>query len=96
MTKHQVQVTVDDVPADLSLGQLREKVAQLESALVSRVNIELAKGALAERHRTTPEAAFAALRSYARSNRVRIHDVAADVVAGLYHRADPRPQVEHQ
>ena len=54
---------------------------QLEYALESRVVIEQAKGILAERYRLDMDAAFDVLRKAARSNRVRIHTLAADVVA---------------
>lgn len=55
---------------------------QLHTALESRVVIEQAKGVLAERTGTEPAAAFERLRSHARSNQRRLHEVAADVVAG--------------
>jgi AmiR/NasT family two-component response regulator len=42
--------------------------------------IEQAKGILAERYRLDVERAFDALRAAARSNRVRLHDLAASVV----------------
>ena len=60
---------------------LLERNQQLELALRSRVMIEQAKGVLAERFRTDPEAAFELLRRAARSNRLRIHELAARVVA---------------
>lgn len=56
--------------------------AQLRAALESRVRIEQAKGVLAERHHLDLEQAFERLRAHARSNRRRLHEVAADVVAG--------------
>ncbi|WP_432492063.1 GAF and ANTAR domain-containing protein [Kineococcus auxinigenes] len=55
---------------------------QLQRALDSRVVLEQAKGVLAERHRVSPEEAFAQLRAAARSQRRRLHDVARDVVEG--------------
>jgi hypothetical protein len=60
---------------------LLERNQQLETALRSRVMIEQAKGVLAERFGTDPEAAFQLLRRAARSNRLRIHELAARVVA---------------
>ena len=60
--------------------QLYEKVDQLERALVSRVVIEQAKGVLAGRHDIDLTAAFEALRSAARSNHLRIHDLARRTV----------------
>ena len=56
---------------------------QLEHALQSRVVIEQAKGILAERFALEMDAAFDMLRKAARSNRVRIHVLAADVVASV-------------
>jgi hypothetical protein len=53
---------------------------QLVQALQSRIVIEQAKGVLAERYELTIEDAFLLLRKSARSARVRIHDLAADVV----------------
>jgi hypothetical protein len=53
---------------------------QLAHALESRIVIEQAKGVLAERYRLSVGDAFLLLRKSARSARVRIHDLAADVV----------------
>jgi ANTAR domain len=61
---------------------LRERVSQLETALESRVVIEQAKGILAARLDRPVEDAFELLRRAARSHRVRLHDLAAEVVAG--------------
>jgi len=44
--------------------------------------IEQAKGVIAERRQLDMESAFAALRGHARSNNLRLADVAAAVVAG--------------
>lgn len=61
----------------------REVLAeQLQHALNTRVVIEQAKGVLAERFRLDMDAAFRALRTFARSRRERLSDVAADVVRG--------------
>ena len=60
--------------------QLRTHNAQLEQALNSRIVIEQAKGVLAERYRLDIERAFELLRRAARTNRIRIHDLAASVV----------------
>ena len=56
-----------------------ERRAQLEHALQSRVAIEQAKGIVAERYSVSLDDAFRILRSTARSNRMRLHDVAARV-----------------
>lgn len=53
---------------------------QLDHALSSRVVIEQAKGVIAERDGLDMDEAFSVLRSYARSNNLRLADVAAQVV----------------
>jgi len=65
-----------------SLRTLLTQVEQLQGALDSRIVIEQAKGILAERHGEAVDLAFQRLRQHARSHSVRLHDVAADVVAG--------------
>ena len=55
---------------------------QLQHALNSRVVIEQAKGVLAERHSCDIEVAFAALRQHARSNNLRLTDLALSVIRG--------------
>lgn len=75
----------DSVMARLrrDLEAQRTLARQLQHALDRRVVIEQAKGILAERHGATVDEAFEAMRSYARSNRRRLHDVAAEVVGSL-------------
>lgn len=63
------------------LATLERENEQLRVALVSRVVIEQAKGVLAERLWLSIEEAFALLRRAARSNRRRIHTLAAEVVS---------------
>ena len=70
------------------VGRLHELVAslrlqneQLETALESRIVIEQAKGILAERYTITVDEAFALLRRSARNHRLRLHALAAAVVA---------------
>ena len=55
---------------------------ELTHALNSRVVIEQAKGMVADRLNLDMEKAFAALRSYARNNNLRLVDVAGSVVDG--------------
>jgi AmiR/NasT family two-component response regulator len=59
-----------------------ERRAQLQTALDSRVAIEQAKGILAERHSLELEEAFEVLRRAARSNRMKIHELASRVRPG--------------
>jgi len=71
----------------LDVDELRELVERLDAerhqlahALESRIVIEQAKGILAERYRLSVADAFLLLRKSARSARIRIHELAADVV----------------
>jgi AmiR/NasT family two-component response regulator len=59
-----------------------ERRAQLQIALDSRVAIEQAKGILAERHSLELEETFEVLRRAARSNRMKIHELASRVRPG--------------
>ena len=59
---------------------LADENANLQRALDTRVAIEQAKGVLAERFGVDVHEAFHLLRMSARSNRMRIHDLAARVV----------------
>jgi GAF domain-containing protein len=56
--------------------------AQLQVALNSRVVIEQAKGVLAERDNVDMDTAFAALRSHARINNLKLSNVATAIVRG--------------
>jgi AmiR/NasT family two-component response regulator len=60
---------------------LRRENAQLQGALTSRIAIEQAKGILAERLAIGPDEAFILLRRAARSSRVKLRDLAWDVIA---------------
>ncbi|MFC0435275.1 ANTAR domain-containing protein [Kutzneria buriramensis] len=57
-------------------------IDQLQHALGSRVTIEQAKGILAERLQVSVDDAFSTLRRHARSNNLKLDDVARAVVAG--------------
>jgi GAF domain-containing protein len=85
-----------DVPAAEALGTMvghlicreralqgtEEVVRQLRRAWRSRVVIEQAKGMVAARADVSLSTAFEALRTYARNNHLRVHDVCEDVIAG--------------
>jgi len=61
----------------------RDKAATMEQALLNSREISAAIGILAERHAWTLEVAFGALKTLARSNRRKITDMAAAVIASL-------------
>jgi transcriptional regulator with GAF, ATPase, and Fis domain len=65
-----------------SAGRAHKVAGQLQGALDSRVIIEQAKGMLAQRSGLTVDQAFNALRHYARSNRLRLAELAQQVVDG--------------
>jgi hypothetical protein len=58
---------------------LLERVAQLETALSSRIVIEQAKGILAHALNVSPTEAFERLRQAARSSGARLHDLATAI-----------------
>lgn len=58
-----------------------ERVAQLQHALTSRIVVEQAKGMLAERYSLNPKEAYELIRLAARSNGIKVHAVASDVMA---------------
>ena len=71
----------------LQARELRRRTdlaAQLQHALTSRVVIEQAKGVTGERLGLSMDDAFGALRRYARSNNLRITEVAAGIVDGSF------------
>ncbi|MER6694413.1 GAF and ANTAR domain-containing protein, partial [Streptomyces minutiscleroticus] len=63
-----------------SLDHHRTVNRQLQHALDSRTVIEQAKGFLASAHGTDPGTAFEQLRAHARRHRIRLADLARDVV----------------
>lgn len=65
-----------------AVREARVLAEQLQSALSSRVVIEQAKGVLAEKATVSVDHAFQMLRSYARRNNRRLHDVATAMIAG--------------
>ena len=56
---------------------------QLQGALTSRVVIEQAKGAVAQRSGLDMDQAFNLLRTYARAGNLKLSDVARDIVEGI-------------
>lgn len=80
------QVLADVTVSYLTNGRLlAEKSAlaeQLQQALDSRVLIEQAKGVIAERHKLAVNDAFDSIRRYARSNQLKLRDVAAAIIRG--------------
>lgn len=69
-------------PARVAMEQAEVRAHQLETALQTRLVIELAKGFLMGRDGVTPDAAFCSLRSYARAHHLTVHDVCRRVVDG--------------
>ena len=64
------------------LDRARSVEGQLQRALQTRISIEQAKGIISEQSDIEIDAAFELLRSYARSNNQKLHDVASGVVNG--------------
>jgi transcriptional regulator with GAF, ATPase, and Fis domain len=61
---------------------------QLQVALNSRIVIDQAKGVVAERLHLGMDEAFALIRAYARSARIRLSEVASSIVAGTLSASD--------
>jgi len=59
-----------------------ERRAQLEHALESRIAIEQAKGIVAERYGLDVDEAFALIRQAARSHRMKLRDLVAEIRPG--------------
>jgi GAF domain-containing protein len=66
----------------MALDESEQLAAQLQHALDSRIVVEQAKGVIAERHGIATAEAFERIRGYARSNGLRVHDVADAVLDG--------------
>ena len=65
-----------------TIRESEQLAEQLQAALNSRIVIEQAKGALAERAHVDVDVAFTMLRRFARQSRARLSDVAAAVASG--------------
>ena len=78
------------------LAEHEELTAGLQRALDSRVIVEQAKGFLSAHWEIEPQAAFEVLRRHSRSNSIKVHAVAEDILSGkvlpdqLGHRSDRR------
>ena len=70
-------------PTVARITALERTVAQLEHALAARVSTERAIGVLAERHGTSPRAAFEGLRREARSQGRPVQDLAREILDAL-------------
>ena len=64
-------------------GASRATVTQLEQALVSRSDIDMAKGALIALHSCDPREAFAKLTVESQRRNIKLRDVALEVLARL-------------
>jgi transcriptional regulator with GAF, ATPase, and Fis domain len=74
---------------------------QLQTALSSRVQLEQAKGVLAQRTGLKMDEAFQVMRAYARSHNRRLSDVAAEIIDGSLdddevQRPRTRPSTSHR
>lgn len=72
-----------------SITRAETLTEQLQGALNSRIIVEQAKGAIAQREGIKPHDAFVFLRSQARASRRRLTDVAVEVLEGI---GEPRDQ----
>lgn len=75
-------ITVAYLANQRVLGRSSALTQQLQHALDSRIVVEQAKGVLSERHGIAVSDAFDRIRTHARTNRIKVHDVAARVLAG--------------
>jgi hypothetical protein len=80
-------------PVDARVAALERTVAQLEHALAARVSTERAIGVLAERHGTSPKAAFETLRRDARSQGRPVVELAREVLGRLSAHTVDEPDV---
>lgn len=87
----EADLAIGQAMADVAtVGMIQERViaagellaTQLQTALSSRVQLEQAKGVLAQRTRLPMDQAFLLMRDYARSHNRRLTDVAAQIIDG--------------
>ena len=71
-----------DTHTSTEVTELRARVAQLQTALETRIVVEQSKGILAERFKLSVDDSFLLLRYAARSSRTNIHELAHEVVVG--------------
>jgi GAF domain-containing protein len=71
------------------LGRRQAAIAQLQSALTTRIVIEQAKGILAERWQVGPDEAFDALRRHARARQRALADLAQAIIDGSFELTRP-------
>lgn len=77
-----VEVAISYLANSRAFAEASRTAEQLQGALDSRVVIEQAKGTLAERHGIGLSEAFERLRHHSRTHRVKLREVAAQVVRG--------------
>lgn len=105
----QADLSIGQAMADVAtVGLLQERAiaaseqlaAQLQTALASRVQLEQAKGVLAQRAGLPMDEAFQVMRAYARSHNRRLSDVAAQIIDGTLDdnqvRKSPKPKPRAQ
>ncbi|MDX6476853.1 MAG: hypothetical protein QOH95_2364 [Gaiellaceae bacterium] len=78
---------MDALPGSYDPADLRERIAQLEAenehlriGLASRIVVEQAKGVLIERLDLPADDVFELLRRASRRSRMRLHDLAAEIL----------------
>jgi hypothetical protein len=99
----QADLSIGQAMADVAtVGLLQERAiaageqlaTQLQTALANRIQLEQAKGVLAQRAGLPMDEAFQVMRAYARGHNRRLSDVAAQIIDGTLDdhqvRKDPR------
>lgn len=71
-----------------AMNEALETADQLRVALRTRVILEQAKGMISQSHGISMEKSFSLLRSYARERRLRLNEVANQIVDGRLHVSD--------